>query len=129
MVDFRSESERQRDARQAQREQQDYKVAFDQAQRDMSDLKARMSELEEQNQALQSKLADLVNLQAESIRAVRAQVEAGMAKLTEDNTQMHAMIQSAQTEDLKLVEQMDRNHRERLESIVRLVDKEGLSYG
>jgi len=129
VVDFRSNSERKHDNRQASRVEQDYRQAFENAQAEIGKLKSRMSELDNKNSELQEQLRSLAEAQAESIRSIRQQVESGMAKLSEDNSQMHALIQSAQTEDLKLVEQMDRNHRERLESIVRLVDQKGLSHG
>ena len=126
MVDFRSNNERQHEANRVYREEQDYRAAFETAQREITDLKARMLELETQNQTLRSQLSDLVTTQSENIQQVRAQIEAGLAKLTEDNQQMHAQIQSAHDQDLKLVEQMDHNHRQRLDTIVRLFDQKGL---
>lgn len=129
MVDFRTNSERQNDSNKADRVQQYYRQAFENAQTEMGDLKSRMSKLEDKNAELQSKFSELVTTQAESTRSIHSQIETGIAKLSEDNGQMHALIQSAQTEDLKLVEQMDRNHRERLESIVHLLDQKGVSHG
>lgn len=129
MVDFRSSSEREQDDQDTRRVEQDYRQAFETARVEIGELKSRMSDIETRNNELQERLSDLVETHAENIRAVRAQVESGIAKLSEDNKQMHGLIQNAQTEDLKLVEQMDRNHRERLESIVRLVDQKGFPSG
>lgn len=129
MVDFRSSSEREQDDQDTRRIEQDYRQAFETARAEIGELKSRMSDMETRNDELQERLSNLVETQAENIRAVRTQVESGIAKLSEDNKQMHGLIQNAQTEDLKLVEQMDRNHRERLESIVRLVDQKGFSSG
>lgn len=127
MVDFRSSGERDRDRHNANRVEQDYKRAFEEAQSEVARLKSKITELESHITAFKGQVTELATTQAENTRSLRSQLEAGLAKLDEDNRQMHAMIKSAHNDDLKLVEQMDQNHRERLESIVRLVDQKGLS--
>ena len=129
MPDFRSNAERAQDEWREQRVEQDYKAAFEEARLEIGGLKSRLDDLEVKNATLQRQLSELMASQAENFQAVRSQVEAGLTKLSDDNRQLHTMIQSAQAQDLELVQQMDQNHRERLESLVRLFDQKGLPSG
>ena len=117
MTDFRGRNER-RDARaRQQQEQLDYKQAFEEARDDVARLTDRIEALEGQFTELQTLLKD-------QTQTLREQLESGLAKLEEDNERLHAMIRSAQEHDSELIEQMNKNHRERLEALLHLKNDE-----
>ncbi len=129
MPDFRSKSEQAQDQHRKNVEIHNYRQAFENAQSEIDQLKTQISELVSQASDFRTQLQTLAQTQAEGIRELRSQVEAGLEKLNDDNKKLHTLIQSGQAEDLKLVEQMDANHRERMENIMRLVDQKGLPNG
>ena len=117
MTDFRGRNER-RDARALQQQEQlDYKQAFEEARDDVARLTDRIEALEGQFTELQTLLKD-------QTQTLREQLESGLAKLEEDNERLHAMIRSAQEHDSELIEQMNKNHRERLEALLHLKNDE-----
>lgn len=124
MPDFRSRGERD----QFEREQQQRQRKTAQS-KEIQNLQSRIAELEKDQRKLKSDLEALAKSYADSVQALRKQVESGVAKLTEDNRRLHALIQNAQQHDIQLVEQMDRNHRERMENILRMIDQKALPDG
>lgn len=120
MSDFSTPSEKRRSH---QREQEDYRKAFWAAETEIAELKKIVAGLTEQQASFRGDLTTLLENQAADKKALVEKVDAGLSKLDEDNKRLHALIQSAQDNDLKLVEQMDKNHRERMSEILKLVEQ------
>ena len=124
MTDFRSRGEQREHFEWDQQRQR--KAAQN---KEIKNLHARIADLEKEQKKLKSDLELVTKSYKESVQALRKQVEAGVNKLTEDNKRLHTLIRSAQQHDMQLVEQMDKNHRERLDSILRTIDQKALPDG
>lgn len=121
MKSIREKQEAEKRAEAEEKEQNDYRQAFQAAQSEIAELRKTISSLKEQQTDFLTKLQAVSETQQADKKALFEKVDAGLSKLDEDNKRLHALIQSAQDSDLKLVEQMDKNHRERMSEILKLV--------
>jgi len=103
MVDFRSRAEIAEDARRQQVEQQDYKTALEDMTRRVE---ARLGQLEQKSTALATQ---------------GAQANQEINALNDDISKVHAMIRAGAENDMEMIEQMNRNHERRLNSLVKLI--------
>ena len=136
MPDFRSKAEQQNDQYRQQVETHNYKTAFEKSQSAVSalktqidTLKAEITDLKSTQSQFRTQMETMAQTHAEHVRALRGQIETGLTKLDEDNQKLHTLIRSGQDHDLKLTEQMDENHRERMSNIQQLLDQKALPDG
>lgn len=103
MVDFRSRAEIAEDNRRQVVAQEDHKHALEQM---TQRVEGRLAQLEQQSQSLASQ---------------GAQANQEINALNDDISKVHAMIRAGAENDMEMIEQMNRNHERRLNSLIGLI--------
>ena len=115
--DTPSEKNRQREL-----EERDYREAFHKAQREIDQLKQEVEDFTTAHKKMHEEFESLKETISGDKKVFLEKLDKRMADLEEDNRRLHALIQSASESDMKLVEQMDKNHREKMDQILKLVN-------
>lgn len=108
MIDFRSRSEKEADARQQLTVQEDHKTALAQMNETVAN---RLAELEHKTQVLAGTTAE-----------TREQLTTQVGALNDDISKVHAMIRAGSEQDMEMIDQINRNNERRLESMRRLIE-------
>lgn len=102
-IDFRSRAEIAEDNRRELVAQQDHKQALEQM---TQRVEGRLAQLEQRSQALASQ---------------GTQANQEISALNDDISKVHAMIRAGAESDMQMIEQMNRNHERRLNSLIGLI--------
>jgi len=114
MVDFRSRSEIAMDKRRQLAIQKDHKVALEKMTQQVA---GKLEVLEQRT----NQLAQGVGMAVTEGRDARANITKEVNALNDDISRLHAMIADGGEQEMKLIEQMQKNQQQRHDNIVKLI--------